>query len=173
MICNKLIFFFLWHWAKGIEGSSEVSLESLASFGDFVHDFNSLFVCDAWGKWIAFQVTTNSNTSWDNHSLFVSWEWWADKLWSVHVWSVFSWWSMLVVSFDDLIKEFVEDLVGAVGASVASDSGVDVLSTWDDAGLEWNSKVILFVLVLFPNLLSSELAGKWLLVVGGPDWEVS
>jgi hypothetical protein len=36
---------------------------------------------------------------------------------------------MLVVSFDDLIKEFVEDLVGAVGASVASDSGVDVLST--------------------------------------------
>ena len=61
VIGDELVLLCLGKGAEGVEGSSKVSWESLASFDDLVHDFDSLFVADAWTKRVSFEVTTNSD----------------------------------------------------------------------------------------------------------------
>jgi hypothetical protein len=69
-----------------------------------------------------------------------------------------------VVVLNDLVEEFVEDLVGAVGASVAANAGVDVLATRENAGSERHTHIVTGVLVLFPVILGEEAGNRGLLV---------
>jgi len=173
VISNKLFFFFLWHRTEWVESSSQITLESLTCFNNFVHNLNSLFICNTWCKWISLEIATDTNTSWNNHGLLVLWKRWALQLWRVHIGSVLGVRAVLVVGFNYLVKEFIENLVWAVRTSVATNTWVDVLGSWNDASFEWNSKVVFFILVLFPNFSSSKFACKWLLVICGPNWEIS
>ena len=61
VIGDELFFLCLGKGAEGVKGSSKVSWESLASFDNLVHDFDSLFVADAWTKRVSFEVTANSD----------------------------------------------------------------------------------------------------------------
>jgi len=173
VISDQLFLFFLGERVQRVEGASEVSLKGLASFDYSVHDFDSLFVGNAWSEWITFEVATNTNASRDDHSLFIFGKGRAVELWSIHVWSVVGGWWVFVVGVNNLIEELVENFVRAVRAGVASNSRVNILCSWNDAGLKGHATVVLFIFVLFPNFFGGEFAGEWLLVVCGPNWEVS
>lgn len=71
VISDQLFLFFLSERVQRVEGASEVSLKCLASFDYSVHDFDSLFVGNAWSEWITFEVATNTNASRDDHGLFI------------------------------------------------------------------------------------------------------
>jgi hypothetical protein len=70
---------------------------------------------------------------------------------------VLSIWAVAVIVLDDLIEELVESLVRVVGSSVNTDSGVLILDTRKDAGLERDTRSAGLVLVLVPDFLTHAL----------------
>jgi len=71
MVSNKLLAILFAHSGKGIESTSEVTLEGLASCDNLSHDFIALFLGDSRTKRVFVEIATNTNTSRNNHFCFV------------------------------------------------------------------------------------------------------
>jgi hypothetical protein len=169
VIVNQLLLGGLIHALEWVEGTLEIALKSVASLDDLGHDFESLFLGDSWTEWVPSEISSNSNSSGDNHGGIILWELSVLNALGTHSRGVGVLWLMTVVVLDNLIEELVELGVSIVRACVDTDSGIEVLNTGEDAGLECNSLSAGLVLVLFPNLLGQAL-GKLRL---GTSWEES
>lgn len=152
MISYKLFTFFLWQFVERVELTSKITSVVLKSFSNSGHYLNSLCVSETWSKRIVGEVTTNTNTSWNNQFSFIFRKRWALKLISVHIWGVFSIFGVFVVHFHDLIKEWSESNIWIMWASIATNSRVNILSTRQDALLKWHARWIFFTLTGIPNL---------------------
>ena len=62
-----------------------------------------------------------------------------------------------MIVLDNLVEKLVELGVRVMGAGIEADSGVEVLNTGEDAGLEGNSLIAGHVLVLLENFLGQAL----------------
>ena len=153
MIGDKLSLLLLGELIKGVESTSEVTLVGLEGLADLLDDGESLFVGDAGSKGELGEVTADTNTGGDDHSSLISGEGRAVELGSVHAGDVLGVLTVLVVLIDDLVEEGSEGLVRAVGASVSTDAGVDVLATGEDAGLERDTSIVLLSVAGVPDFL--------------------
>lgn len=168
VISNKLFALFLSKCVKRVELASEVASVWFECLSNSGHDFDSLFVCDAWSKSVIFKVTTNTDTSWNNHCCIFLRERWAIEFWGVHVGDVFSINTVFVIHLNDLIEELVESFVWIMGSGITANSWVDVLGSRQDASSEWNSSLIWFIFVLIPNIFGHSFWNKRLLVFFWP-----
>jgi len=153
VIGNKLSLLLLGELVEGVEGTSEVTGVGLESLANLLDDGESLFVGDAGSEGELSEVTADTNTGGDDHSSLISGEGWAVELGSVHAGDVLGVLTVLVVLIDDLVEEGSEGLVRAVGASVSTDAGVDVLATGEDAGLERDTSIVLLSVAGVPDFL--------------------
>ena len=152
MILDELVLGLLVHTLEGIELASEVSLEGLECLGDLGHDLKSLGLGKSGSKGEVSEVSANSDSSGDDHTSLILGKGRGIELLSIHVRNVLGVLSVLVIVFNDLVKEGSEGFVGVVRAGVASDAGVGVLGTGEDSLTEGESVLVLLVFQLVPNL---------------------
>ncbi len=167
MIGNKLSLLLLGELVEGVEGTSEITGVGLESLANLLDDGESLFVGDAGSEGELSEVTADTNTGGDDHSSLISGEGRAVELGSVHAGDVLGVLTVLVVLIDDLVEEGSEGLVRAVGASVSTDAGVDVLATGEDAGLERDTSFVLLSVAGVPDLLVEGLGESGVSVTFG------
>ena len=74
VVINKLLLSLWVHAIEWVEGTLEITLESVASFNDLGHDFVSLFLGDSWSEWVTGKVSSNSDSGGHNHSCIIFWE---------------------------------------------------------------------------------------------------
>jgi len=164
VIVNELLLDFGFHTLKRVELTLKVTFELVASLDDLVHDLKSLLLGDTRAERVTSKVSTNSNSSGLDHLGVFLTEGRGNEVGGVHVGNVLGIRGVTVVVLDNLIEELVELAVGFVGTGIDTDTGVKVLDTGVDAGLESDTILILLVLVFFPDLLGEGL-GKLRLAV--------
>ena len=79
-----------------------------------------------------------------------------------------------MVLFDDLVEECVEGRVRIHGTGIAADTGVNVLATGEDAGLERYARCVALVVVGRPDVPAQMLTDEGLAVSGelGPALQI-
>jgi len=151
MVFDKLVLILLAHAFQRIEFTFEVSFESVTCLNDLVHDIESLLLADTWAEWETGEVSSYSNSCGVDHGLLLWSKICVLKTISRHIWDVLGAWSVIVVVFYYLIKQFVEFGIGIVGASIYTNSRVLVRNSGENAHLKWNSFLAALVFVLIPN----------------------
>jgi hypothetical protein len=136
VVIDKLLLGSGIHTLKRIESTLKVTLELVASLDNLVHDFESLFLGNTRTERVAGKVSANSNSSGLDHSGILFIERRSVEVGGVHVGNVLGIRGVTVVVLNNLIEELVELGVGFVGTSVNTDTGIEVLDTREDAGLE-------------------------------------
>ena len=170
VVLDELLLGSRIHTLEWVESTLEIAFEGLSSLGDLLHDLKSLSLGDTWTKRVALEVSANSDSSRVDHGGVLFGELSVLKTLGLHVRSVGSIGLVAVVLLNDLIEEFVELGVSVMRSSVETDSGVKVLDSREDAGLEGDTFGTALVLVLFPDLLSQ---GTRKSRVGLTSWEES
>ena len=154
MIIDELLSDSFVHSFEWVEGSLEVFIKVVGGFDNFVHDLKSLILGDSWSEWVIGQVSSNSNSSRNDHGGFIFSEFSVGQTFGLHFRLMLGVNSVLMVLFNDLIEELVEALVRVVRTGIASDSRVKVLNSREDTGFKSDTSGILFILVFVPKLLS-------------------
>ena len=111
MVLDELVLCLLIHTLEGIELASEVSLEGLECLGDLSHDLKSLGLGESGSKGEVSEVSADSDSSGDNHSSVFSFKGRGLELLSIHVRNVLGVLFVLVIVFNDLVKERSESSV--------------------------------------------------------------
>jgi len=168
VIVDELLLSSLIHALEWVEGTSEVTLTTVESLSDGLHDLESLLLGDTWSKWIGSEVTASTDTGGHDHSGILLWESWAKESLRGHVSNVLAVLAVTVVVLDDLIEELGEGGVGVVRSSVGTNVGVWVLAAREDASLEGDTRRVRLVLVLVPDLLGEGLLEEGVAVI----WEL-
>jgi len=122
MVLDELVLGLLIHTLEGIELASEVSLEGLEFPDDHVHDLKSLRLGKTGSKGVLYEVSPYSDSSGDDHSSVFSFKGRGLELLSIHVRNVLGVLFVLVIVFNDLVKEGSESSVGVVRTSVATNA---------------------------------------------------
>lgn len=117
----------------------------------FIFNICSILISDSWSKRKFCQVSSNSDSCWENHRSFIWWEIWSINLtvWILSFMSIIK--SMTMIVFDNLIKKFIESWVWIMRTCIYSNSRVNVLTSWENCILEWEVGRITFIFVLIPN----------------------
>lgn len=110
------------HTVKWVELTGELTREGLASLDDLAHNLESLLFRHSWAEWVACKVTSDSDSSGENHGCTIFAEICVGHTVGGHVGHMLVLWTVLVVVLDDLIEELVERGVGVVGACVETDT---------------------------------------------------
>jgi hypothetical protein len=152
VVLNEFVLSLLIHALKGVEGTLEVTLKCLDSLNNFVHDVESLLLCESGAEREVSEVTADSDSCRNDHSGILSGKGRSVELLGVHIWDVLGTLAVLVIVLNDLVEEGSKDLIAIVGASVAADAGVGVLAAGEDSLSEGEAELILLVLQLVPNL---------------------
>jgi hypothetical protein len=139
VVIDECFLVFFAHAIEWVESTSEVTLESLASFDDLSHDLVSLGLGNSWTEWEAIEVSSNSDSSGDNHSGVFWGEVSVGNTLGGHVRGVGVFGLVTVIVLDNLVEKLVELGVRVMGAGIKADSGVEVLNTGEDHCLECNS----------------------------------
>ena len=111
VVSNQLILLFRSHCSEGIEGTGELTLESVASLNNLLLNLIALFSCDTWAERVGFEVTSNSDTGRVNHGGVLRWEWWALKFGVVHITDMLGTLGMAMVLLDDSVHHWSEGSV--------------------------------------------------------------
>ena len=122
MVLDELVLGLLVHTLEGIELASEVSLEGLECLGDLSHDLKSLGLRESGSKGEVSEVSADSDSCGDDHSSVFSFKGRGLELLSIHVRNVLGVLFVLVIVFNDLVKEGSESSVGVVRTSVATNA---------------------------------------------------
>ena len=138
MVLDELLLGGLIHTLEWVESTGKIAFEGLGSGGDLLHDLESLLLGDTWSKWVSVEVSSNSNSSGDDHGGLLLGELSVLEGGGIHIRDVLVLWSVLMVVHDDLIEKLVESGVGVLGTSVEADTGVEVLNTREAHHLEGN-----------------------------------
>ena len=146
VVLNELGLSLLVHALEGVEGTLKVTLESGESLSNFVHDLESLGLGKGGSKRVVSEVTTDSDSSGNDHSGIVASQGRALELLGVHVGDVLGALAVLVVVLNDLVEEGSEDLVAVVGASINTNTGIGVLAAGEDSLSEAEAILVLLVL---------------------------
>ena len=104
VISNKLILVSLTHSGERIVLSSEFNLEAVASLNNLLLDLVSLCLGNSWTKREFSQVSSDSDSSTDDHGSVFSWEWRALKFLVVHVTNMFVSLLMSVILFNHWVE---------------------------------------------------------------------
>ena len=148
------------HAIERVEGTLEVLIENLGGFDDHSHNLESLLLGDTRAERVSSKVSTDSNTGRVDHGGIRLGEFSVLKTLRAHVRNVLVGGAVTMVVLDDLIEKLVELGVGTVGTSIEADTGIEVLDTRVDAGLESDAHVAFLVLVLIPDLRGQVLAKR-------------
>ena len=112
VVSNKLILFSLRHCSKSVIFSLQLSIESLECLQNISFDFSSLlWSIDSRLKRVAGQISSNSNTSADDHCSLVSWE---IRSIQFDIWilsDMLVCWFVTVISFNYSIEQLWEFVV--------------------------------------------------------------
>jgi len=111
MIFNQLCSLIISQRTQRVESTSKFSIKFVACFDNLCFYFISLLFCDGGAQRIVFKITTNSNTSRNDHGGIFFREWWALKLSVVHVTRVNGTLGMTMVLFDDLVHQWSKSCV--------------------------------------------------------------
>jgi len=171
VILDELLLGLLVHAFKGVELALEVTLERLAGLNNLLHDLISLSLADTWSERVVGEVAANTDSCGLDHRGLIFWKSWSVKRCGVHIGDVVVTGRMSVVVLDDLVEELVELGVRALGSSVNTDSGVEVLAAREDAGLEADALVVTLILVFVPDLLAQVLGAERLAIIW-EEWPV-
>ena len=139
VIVDQLLLVLLGHTLKWVELTLEVALEGVACLNNLVHDLKSLLLGDTWTKWVTGKVSSNSNSSGDDHGAVLLGELSVLDALRGHLGGVRGVLTVAVVLLDDLVKKLLELLVSIVGAGVETNARIEVLDTGEDASLECNA----------------------------------
>jgi len=168
MIGDQL-FLLLWgHGSERVVFTSKLTGELTEGGGDELLDIFSLLSGDGGTKWVIGKVWGNSNSSRVDHLVFVSWERWALEQLVVHGGEMLVTWLVTVVGLNDLVKEWSKRIVGVVGTSVGTDTGVGPLGSRKDTLLEGEAELVSSVLALLPDILGEALLQER----GSTSWEM-
>jgi hypothetical protein len=77
-------------------------------------------------------------------------------------------WLVSVVSLDDLVHEWSESVIGVVGTSIDTDTGVGPLGAREDTLFEGESELVPSIFALLPDVLGEALGKERC----GSGWEV-
>ena len=167
MIVDEGLALLLGEGVEGVELASKVALVVVEGLSDTGHDLNALLVGDAGAEGVVGEVAAHADAGGDDHGSLIIREVGAVELAGVHVADVLVVLAVLVVALDDVVEKVGEVGVGAVGASVAADTGVNVLAAGEDALLEGHAGSVFLAVVLFPYILGQGLAEGARLVLSG------
>lgn len=62
VICDKLVLHLFAHAAQRVESSLEISIKSVKSCDDLLHDLVSLLSSKSWSEWVVSQVSAYSDS---------------------------------------------------------------------------------------------------------------
>ena len=105
MVSDKLLRLLRSHGLQGIESTSELTIKLATSLDDLLFDRVSLLIGNSGSKRELSQITSNSDTSGNDHGSVFRGKWWALKLSVVHVTNVAPVEVVFVVVLDDGLKE--------------------------------------------------------------------
>ena len=105
VVLDELVLHLLAHTLEWVEGTLEITLESVQSGYDFLHDLDSLLASDAWSEWEVSQVSADSNSGADDKSSIFSVEGRGLQLGCVHIRYVLSTLAMLVIIQDHSVEK--------------------------------------------------------------------
>jgi len=157
VIVNELLLILGTHTLKWVELSFEVTLESVASSHDLVHDLKSLGLGDTWTERVVSEVSSDSDSCRVDHSRLLWSEIGVLKTIGSHIGHVHSVFVVLVVVQDNLIEELGELGVSIVRSGIDTDTRILVSNTRENAGLESYTLRAALVLVLLPDFFGEAL----------------
>ena len=160
------------HALDRVEGTLEVIIENLGGLDDLVHNLESLLLGDTRAERVVGEVSADSDTGGVNHGGISLREFSVLETLGRHIRNVLISGAVTMIVLDDLIEKLVELGVGTVGTSIETDTGIEVLDTRVDAGLESDAHIARLVLVLLPDLLGQVLAERRLGASGEESVEV-
>lgn len=153
MVIDELLLVLSGHTGKGVEGTLEVTFEGVASLNDISHNLVTLVFGFTGAKREVSKVAADTDTGRVDHSSLILGERGGIKIGRVHVGNVGGIGSVAMVVLDNLVEEIGEGLVRVVGASIAANTGVDVLATGKNALFEGDTARVRYILVLVPIVL--------------------
>jgi len=160
VIGDQLLSISIGHVSEGVVFTFEVTLELSESRDDEFLDFESLGSGNVGTEWIGGQVSGDSDSCGVDHFVFVSWESWAVEGVVVHGGDMFVRWFMSVIGFDDLVEEWGESIVGIVGSSIDTDTGVSPFRSGEDGLSESETEFISSIFALLPNVFGEAFLQK-------------
>ena len=162
VVVNQLLSLFISQRAERVVLSFELSIKFGKRVGDSLLNRSSLIISESWSQWELCQVSSNSNSCADNHGSLVFWEIWSVDFSRVVFSCMLGCLGVLVVVFDDFVKQVLKDPVGVMRSSVDSNARVEVLKSRPDGFLEGETVGILLVVVLVPDVSAEVLAQQGL-----------
>lgn len=172
MVGDELVLVGLAHSIERVELTFEVTLELATGLNDLGHDLVTLSLGDSGSEGVVLKVSSNTDTSGLDHGGLVLGKRGALELVGVHVGDMLVTGRVTVVLLDDLVKHFIEAVVGVVGSGVDTDSRVEVHASGEEASLEGDTAGVGLVFVLFPDLLG-EVSGESGVGALGELWHIS
>lgn len=109
VVVNELLPLLLSHVVQRIIGARKIASEALKCLHNVLFDLKSLFIGDARAKRETFKVTPNPDSGALNHCGIFTSKGRSNELGSVHITGMLGGLAVLVVVFDDLIKEVLEN----------------------------------------------------------------
>jgi len=85
VVVNELLLVSLRHSSKAVVFSLELTFEFLSGSNNVVLNFVSFLLAHSWAKRVVSHVSGDSDSSRDDHLVFVLWEGWALKVVEVHI----------------------------------------------------------------------------------------
>jgi len=168
MIGNELSLLSLSHGFEGEVLTLKLTGEFREGRSNELLNLLSLGSGNGSTEWVSSKVSGNSNSSRVDHSVLISWEWWALQLIDIHGGNVLVSWLVSMVRLDNLVHEWSEGVVGIVGSSINTDTGVSPLGSREDSLSESEAELISSILALFPHISGEALLEKG----SSSSWEV-
>jgi hypothetical protein len=172
MISSELLLLVSGQVSKRVVLTLKFSCELREGSNNLALNFISLLSGDSWAEGVLSEVSANSDTSGVDHLVLIGRESRAVELGEVHVWDMLVLLGVAVILVDDLVEEGSEGIVRIVRSSINTNTWVGPFAARVDSLLESESKLVLLVLELLPNL-RSEALGKERLCSSGEVGEVS
>ena len=157
VIVDELSLLGLGHLTEGVVLALKLTVEVSESLGDLGLNLETLVAGDGGTEGEFGEVTGNTDTGGVDHCVLVSGEVGASKSIDIHGGDVLSLGTVTVVGFDDLVHEWGEIVVGFVGATVNTDTGVGPLATREDGLSEGVAVLVLSILALLPDVTGKAL----------------
>jgi len=157
VISDQLLLLGFSHGCEGVVLALELALERLECLDDLGLECKTLLLIDGGAEREVSEVTSDTDTGRIDHSILVSREVGAVQLLDVHGGDVLIVGAVAVVSLNDLVHEGGKVVVGLVGATVDTDTGVGPFAAGEDALSEGETVLVLSILALFPDITGEAL----------------
>ena len=151
VVGDELVFLSIANRAKRVKVSSKLSRKVTTGLNDLLLDSISLFSSDLGAKREFSQVTSDSDAGGYDHCCVFRRERRALEFSMIHIALVTTFQAILVVVFNNFVKERSKSLVGVSTSSIYSYFRVWVFATRKDSLFEAKAAAVLYIFELIPN----------------------